>query len=217
MPTFKITFEGRQTVEEIQRKFKGQLSESEILKTTARALNETAKKVQGFIRKQVRQQYTISSKYLNRVSYINHYAKGQQTGLYANVVFSYQTLPMIAFAHSGVKNKKDQVITVEIKKGKTETWRHAFIATMYNQKKSGEYANHEGIFAAGRYVGKRFEYDHSRTASKRQRITELKTASPFTLMTNKVIEKEVYAYIDRALPSRLEYFLQKKVDKMANR
>jgi hypothetical protein len=209
---YQITVEGRKSIAQIQKDFESKLGSDEILTSTARALNDTATRVQGFIRKEVRKNYTMNKKYLDRMSQVRKYAKGEQSGLYAEVVFRYKPIPMIAFNHS--PKRRNGGVWVNIKKGKGVRFKRAFIASMRNTSKGGEASEHEGIFAAGRYVGKEFIYDGSRTASGKVRITELKTASTFTMSTGKELQPKIRAYVDKNLPSRLSYFLQKKIDKL---
>lgn len=214
---FNITLEKKDSLKDIQRKFESELSEKQIQATTARALNETGKTVQGFIKKQVRAEYTMSAKYLARMSTITHFASGNQSGLYTSINFRYKTIPMIAFKHTGKRGKKKSTITVQIKKGNSIALKHAFIAAMRNTSKQGEVSEHEGIYAAGRYVGKKFVYDKSRTASGKTRITEMRTASPFTMSLSQSIQPKIDEYVSRTLPSRLEFFLQRKLDKMKSK
>lgn len=200
-----ITYEGKHTVNEIQKRFREQLPEKEILKTTARALNETAKKVQGFIRKEVRKEYTVNNKYLDRMSSISKYAAGNSNALYAHVNFSYKPVPMIGFKHTGKPGQR-KPISITVKKGKSATFRHTFIASLGS--------GHIGIFAPGSYNKGEFVYRNAQTSSGKTRITELKSASPFSMMHIKPMQAKIVEYVDKSLPSRLQYFLQKKLDKM---
>lgn len=209
MPNISITYDGRYSVQSIQAQFRNQLSEREILKTTARAINETAKKVQGHIRKEVRKDYTVNNKYLDRMSYVSKMAAGTNSGLYSEVKFSYRPVPMIGFKHTGGtanKRGKKKNISVTIKKGQAKTFRHAFLATF----KSG----HKGIFANGYYDGGKFTRDNTQTGTGKGRITELKSTSPFSMMNIAPMRAKINTYVDRSLPSRLQYFLQQKIDRM---
>jgi len=201
-----ITYEGKQSVKDIQRKFKDHLSQKEILKSTAYAINMTAKRVQGHIRQQIRKEYTIKNKYLsdkkNDFAKISKMAAGQQNRLYAHVSFSYKTVPMIAFKHTGTPGSK-RPVTVTIKKGQTKVFKHAFVRVM----RSGR----EGIFAQGKYADKKFSYDKDSKT-----ITELKTASPFTMTFNKEIQPKINTYVAKELPGRLQAMLEKKLKKMSN-
>ena len=79
-------------------------------------------------------------------------------------------LPIIAFK----PKQSGSSISVAIHKGKTTMIRHAFVATMAS--------GHKGVFSRGRYqkrVG--FVPGREKTASGKIRITELMTASPFTM------------------------------------
>lgn len=213
---FKITYEGRQSLADVQKKFKDQLSETEILKVTAAVLNETATRVQGFIRKNIHQQYNVRQKHLARGSKIGHKAKYQPSGLYTTVEFSYKTTPLIGFGHTGTKNKQNQTIAVEIIKGKSQTFRHAFIAVMSNKLKSGEVSEHEGIYAAGRYEGKEFVYTNAKTKSGRTKLAQLKGPSFFTMFSNRNLKQPIAYYIENRMKNRLEGALQSKINKMKN-
>jgi len=200
-----ITYEGKQSVQEIQKRFKTQLSEKEILKATAYTLNEVAKKAQAFIKKEVKRDYTMSKKYLDRTSKVTHKAQSEATSLYVDIEFNYRPVPMIAFKHTGKPGIR-KPIRVTIKKGKSTTFKHAFIATMNS--------GHQGIFASGRYINKKFVHDKSTTNSGKTRITELKSASPFTMSTSKAMQPRVMKYAGAMVVSRLKHNLQGKINKM---
>lgn len=211
-----ITYEGKHTVNEIQKRFREQLPEKEILKTTARALNETAKKVQGHIRQQIRGEYTVKNKYLmekgySKMSDIMKYASGVHSGLYANVGFSYRTIPMIAFQHTGMRNS-DRPITVTIKRGSKLRLRHAWIGL---RRKASKYKPEiEAIYSFGEYAKKFIPNLHARKGDYSQKASELNSSSPFTMMSTNTMRGKIITYIDKTLPSRLQYFLQKKLDNM---
>ncbi|MFZ4546739.1 MAG: hypothetical protein ACOYN4_04860, partial [Bacteroidales bacterium] len=205
--------EGKQSIVDIQNKFK-ELSQKEILKSTAYAINMTANRVQGHIRQQIRKEYTISNKWLMKdgksdFARITKLAAGEPSRLYAHVGFSYKPVPMIYFKHTGtvgeiynIKTKQLNPINVTIKKGQTKVFRHAFIKV----KKSGG----EGIFAYGKYQGKEFVYNKE---SRRQ--SELKTASPFTMAFSKGVQPKVNDFIAKELPGRLHAMLEKKLKKIS--
>ena len=206
-----VSIEGKRAVQDIQKEFKDQLSEKQILKTTAFALNETSRRAISFVRKEVRKEYTVNNKYLKRMAKLGKPAKSTPSGLYAEVLYSYKPVPMIAFkfkAQSKKKGSKSNLrnIQVEIRKGKQTLLRHVFIATM----KSG----HTGIWAHGQYQHGKFVYSRNKTASGKDRMSEMQTASPFTLGTNKDIEKRAIEQIQKTLPSRLRALLQQRVDKL---
>ena len=209
-----ITWEGKNSVESIQRQFKDQLSQQQILRTTARALNETSKRVQGFIKTQVRAGYTMNKKYLDRMASVGHYAKGDSSGLYVNINFRTRAIPMIAFKHTGANRQKEQIVSVTITKGKSMTLRHAFIARMRNTRNSGEVTEHEGIYGQGKYVKGKFVHNNAKTETGKPRLTEHVSTSPFTASTTKEMQPNVLKYVSTSLPSRLKYFLEKKIKKM---
>ena len=119
---------------------------------------------------------------------------------------------MIGFKHTGgIANKKGvkRPITVTMKKGRAQVFRHAFLSTF----RSG----HTGIFARGRYSRGKFVYSNTETRTGHTRITELSSASPFTMMSIQPMQEKINNYIERSLPPRLQFFLQQKVDRMRNR
>lgn len=198
----QITYEGRQSISDIQKKFKEQLSQKEILKTTAYSINLTAKRVQAHIRPLIRKEYTIKNKSLAKMSFISKYAAGEVHRLYAHVSFSYRPVPLIEFKHTGTKGSK-RPVTVTIKKGQTKVFKHAFIKV----KRSGN----EGIFAQGKYADKKFTYQKDD-----KRITELKSASPFTMSFSKGVQPKINTYVAKELPGRVQALLEKKLKKMSN-
>ena len=200
-----ITYDGRQSIADIQSRFRTHLSEKEILKSTAYTLNEVGKKVQAFIKKEVKRDYTMSKKYLDRTSAITHKAKSEASSLYVDIEFNYRTVPMVAFKHTGSPGSK-RPIKVTIKKGTSTTFKHAFIATMNS--------GHKGIFSSGRYINRKFVHDKSKTNSGKTRITELRSASPFTMSTSKAIEPRITKYVGGMMIARLKHNLQRKVNKM---
>jgi len=205
-----ITFEGKKSIEAIQKEFQGQLSEKQILKTTAYAINETAKRVVSRSKKEIKQEYTVNNKYLNRIHRIKK-ASGTTSGLYAEIYFSGKPIPMIGFKYKdkskkGGKRLKSGGVIVEIFKGKQQLLKHAFIATM----KSG----HTGIFGNGSYIEGKFVHSKERTASHKSRITEYKSPSPYSMERNKGIKERNFAYIETTLPSRTRALLQNKLNKL---
>lgn len=209
-----ITYEGQKSMREVEEDFKNLLSPKEIQKAAALTLNTTARRVLGMIKKEVKKDYTISNKYLDRAAKLTKPAKGTQQGLYAEVGYSFQTIPMIAFKHRD-KNKPGFVsfaskingVQIEIKRGKSQLLRHAFIKTMSS--------GHEGIFAHGHYNKGSFVSAREFTSSKKPRITELKTASPFTMYTSKAMDQRVTDYVDKTMTERYRTFLQQRVNRIA--
>lgn len=205
---FTVTIEGKKSIEAIQKEFADKLSPKEIQKTTAFALNETGKRVGSMINKPIKEEYTTNAKYRKRIAKVTKMAAGQPNRLYTEVSYNYGTIPMVGFKYKDNSKGKNKTagVTVEIKKGKNKILKHAFVATM----KSG----HKGIFAAGKYGAKGFIHERIKTTNNKQKITELKTASPFTMATNKAIESKTTATITEQLPKRVRALLQIKVDKL---
>jgi hypothetical protein len=219
-----VTFEGRQTVEDIQRRFRSELSEIEILKATSKAINITAYRTQNFIKKEIKSQYTINKKYLDRSSKIATRAKSAVNGLYAHVTFSYQTVPLIGFNHSQrqTRSGSNRGISSRVK-DERKSWKHAFIAKMSGISNKGEHYEHEGIFAAGHYSKGTFipekrltraQANHPRSVGGKNKITELKGPSVFTMSTNAVTRERVNTYVSNQLPKRVEAFIKNAVKKL---
>ena len=203
-----IEIEGKNSIEAIQKKFKDQLSEKEIRKTTGFALNKTAEKVSGMIAKNLKDEYTITPKYKKRLSKLTKPAGITSDKLYAEVSYDYGTIPMVGFKHrdNNKGKKRTEGVSVEIKKGKNQILKHAFVATMAS--------GHTGIFATGRYNGGKFIHEKLKTSNNKTKITEMKTASPFTMATNKVVKKQLETKIEEQLPKRVQAMLQQKVNKL---
>jgi hypothetical protein len=210
-----ITYEGQKNLGGIQKSFEGKLSQDTIEKTISRALNITANRARGFLTRRAREQYTVSNKYLTRMSKLTKPSKPTRQGLFAELSYSAQTLPFIAFKFKD-RNQKGFVnfttklggVELEIQHGKSFLLQHAFVKKM----KSG----HVGIWGHGRYIGKKFRYMKLYTSKGKPLITEMKTVSPFTMFTNKKVEEQLVEYISVGLPKRLQAMLQQEVDKVSS-
>ena len=204
-----IIYEGKKTLESIQKEFNNQLSEKEILKTTAGALNVTARKVLTQVKKEIKKEgYTINTKYLNRMASLSKPAKGTVEGLYARISYSYSPIPMIGFKHKGEPTKRSKgkrnPIIVEIHKGNPILLRHAWIGTTAS--------GHTGIFAKGMFV--KGQFVKGLKGSNGGTIFEQRSASPFTMATNKRVEDKIIDNIKGQLPKRLRAMLQVKINKL---
>lgn len=210
----KIEYEGHADMQRIAKEFEGKLSEKEILKTAAFAVNITARRILGMIKKEVKKDYTITNKHLDRAAKLTKPASGNRSGLYATISYSPKTIPMSGFKFSDL-NKGGQFfsynipmngVRIEIKKGKQEILRHAFVKSM----KSG----HLGIWGHGSYVSGKFVPKDMLTGGGKPKITEMKTASPFTMYTNPKMDNRIYDYVGTNMPNRFKALLQQKVNKM---
>jgi hypothetical protein len=201
---FTIKINSKADVIKVQRQFEKYLSKTQILKTTARTLDITAERSQRFIKKGIRENFTISSKYLNRLSVISRHASGTEGGLYTQVSFSFRTMPLFAFKHKRIGKRGG--ISVEIKRGSPFELKHAFIATMRN--------GHKGIYQRGSYSAGRFIYENAKTASGKSRISERKSSSYSGMALNPTLQKKTIRYVQEQLPKRLTALLQQKVNKM---
>lgn len=197
-----ITQENRREIERIQQNFSHTLSESEILKGTAQAVNGVLSRSISRINKQIKSEYNITQKYLSRMAAV--YPRAVSSRLYGGIKISYSPVPLIAFK----PKKMQRNVTVTIRKGKTVVIHNAFIATM----ESG----HKGVFSPGRYAkGRGFIPENTKTASGKVRITEIKTASPFTMGTSKNVAEDVKAFMGSEVVARVEGILKMKVKRIA--
>jgi len=205
-----MTIEGKKSLKSIQQEFANKLSKKVILKTTALSLNITARRVISQVKKDVKKEYTINNKYLNRMATLKP-ASGTVEGLYAAVSYSYKPVPMVGFKNkdnnkSKSPKKRTGGVTIEIKRGRNQLLKHAFIATMAS--------GHKGIYAQGLYKGKTFINDKVKTEKGKARITEMRGPSPMTMVSNKDIQKRTVTYVKTNLPPRLRALLQNEINKL---
>lgn len=214
-----IKFEGKNSISEIQKKFNKELSQKEILKTTAHTLNEVSNRLQKFLIKQIKKEYTISEKYIERLGSKYDREKATPKKLFVSTNFRYKPMPLIAFKWSGKFSTKDnwnEGVGVEVKKGKSMYFKHAVLLNMKTKpsRDTGEVSRHIGIFGKGRYIGKKFVSDGSRTRTGKTRLSEFKSVSAFTMVTSKEMQPKIIQYIDNTLPKRMQHNLQRKLDRM---
>lgn len=208
----EIRYEGNKSMKKIADEFKDQLSEEQIKKTAAYAVNITARRVMTLVRKEVKKDYTISNKYLERMTKLSKPASS--SSCFATVSYGYSTLPMIAFKHKSLDrnpgfvsyHKKIKGVQMEVKKGKTFILKHSFIKSMVS--------GHVGVWSHGRYLNGKFVASDERTPKNKPRITQIKTASPFTMYTSDKMDKRVLEYVDKNLTERFKALLQQKVNKL---
>ena len=209
-----ISYEANKSMQDVAKRFEKVLSEKEILRTAAFAINTTARRVSTMVRKEVKKDYTISNKYLDRMSKLSKPAKGTQQGLYAELSYGYSTIPMVGFKFKDMNKgrgfvgyeTKTQGVRVEIKKGKQTLLSHCFVKSMAS--------GHLGLWGHGKYIGNKFVHLRETTSKGKIKITEMKTASPFTMYTNKAMSKRINDYVDKTLLSRFTALLEQKVKKL---
>ncbi|GHT05044.1 hypothetical protein AGMMS49525_11980 [Bacteroidia bacterium] len=190
-------------IQDIQRKFKSQLSESAIKKGTATAINGVMKSSIGRINKAIKKEYNITPKHLNRISKVSPQAK--EGALDAGITVNSQRIPLIGFK----PKQSGSCISVQIKKGKKVLVRDSFIATMNS--------GHTGVYARGRYANKRadgFTYEKGKTKNGKIRISEIKTMSPFSMALTKSVADDVQTYMSSEVTKRVHGLLQHKIDKV---
>ena len=187
----KITQEKRDEVERIQNEFRSKLSPNEILRGTAQGVNSALTRSIPRINKRIKERYNISQKYLSRQAVVSPKANENR-------------LPVIAFK----PKQSGSSISVAIHKGKTTMIRHAFVATMSS--------GHKGVFSRGRYqkrIG--FVPGREKTASGKIRITELMTASPFTMGISPDVRTDVAEFMGNEVTARVHGILTSCVNKIA--
>lgn len=198
----KITQEKKNEVERIQQEFKGKLSTNEILRGTAQGINSALSKSIPKINKGIKAKYNITQKYLSRMAVVS--PKANSSALYGGIKINEGKLPMIAFR----PKQQGSVIAVSIHKGKAVTVRNAFIATMAS--------GHTGVYSRGRYTKKTgFVPGREKTTSGKVRITELRTASVFTMGVSDDVAREVQNFMGNEVSARVHGILTSRVNKIA--
>lgn len=202
-----ITQESRKQIEAIQREFTRELSNSEILKVTAQAINATLSKTisnrQHGLRAMVKKEYNVTNKSLSKNIVVRPKAKSNT--LYGGIHVNTNRIPLIDFK----PKQSGSNITVAIHKGQTKVIRNSFIATM----KSG----HKGVFSRGRYEGSQFvagKFKPYRSDTKGYLITEILTTSPFGMVINDKVMATAAEFAGREVVERTRGILQSKIDKI---
>lgn len=199
---FYITYEGQNTVENIQKQFKGHLSPNIITRKTAFVLNETSRRAARVVQKRVGQEYTMQKKYLAKMAQLSKPASAKR--LYAEVSYKNNVFKIQMFKFKQIGKKGG--VKVEIKKGHSVLMQHLFVRTM----KSG----HIGVFGRGKYVKQQFVPGNFKTRNGKPMITDMLTASPYSAALSDIVKKDTITYIHRSLPGRLTAILQQEVNKM---
>lgn len=198
----EIVEEKRGDIEKLQREFADTLSVNEILRGTAQGINSALSRSIPKINKGIKAQYNITQKYLSRMARVR--PKANSSMLYGGIEINTSTLPMIAFR----PKQQGSDIAVAIHKGKTEYVRNSFIATMTS--------GHKGVYSRGKYVKRQgFIPGKEKTASGKIRITELKTASVFTMGLNPSVAEDVQNFMGDEAMKRIEGILRSKVNKVS--
>lgn len=204
----KIYFDKEFDVKAVTERYKSQLSEKEILKTTAYAINQTIRMTQGKVSRLIRENYTVKPSALKSSSYISKFATGTKTGAYAELAFVRRPLSISDFKTKDLNKKKKDAqngIQVEIRKGSVKFLRHAFMKTL----RSGRIA----VMGHGKYKDGKFETNQP----GEELINEMKTASPFSMTLNKDVKRELTPYITTTLLGKIEVLLEKKVERLTKK
>lgn len=198
----KITQEKRGEIERIQNEFRKQLSPNEILRGTAQGINSALSRSIPRINKRIKERYNITQKYLSRQAIVS--PKASSNNLYGGIKINEERLPIIAFR----PKQTGSSITVAIHKGKTVMIRNAFVATMAS--------GHKGVFARGKYQKRTgFVPGREKTASGKIRITQLMTASPFTMGISPDVRTDVSDFMGREVTARVHGILTSRVNRIA--
>lgn len=197
----KITQEKRGEVERIQNEFRGKLSANEILRGTAQGINSALARSVPRINKQIKEKYSITPKHLSRQAVVS--PKANSNRLYGGIKINENRLPVVAFR----AKQSGSSVSVTIHKGKTEVIRNSFIATMAS--------GHKGVFARGQYQKRTgFVPGREKTASGKTRITQLMTASPFTMGISPDVRTDVADYMGNEVTARVHGILTSRVAKI---
>lgn len=198
----QITQKKKGEIERIQNEFRGKLSANEILRGTAQGINSALSRSVPRINKGIKERYNITQKYLSRQAVVS--PKANSNSLYGGIKINENRLPIIAFR----PKQTGSSITVAIHKGKTVIIRNAFIATMAS--------GHKGVYARGRYKKRMgFVPGREKTASGKIRITQLMTASPFTMGISPDVRTDVAEFMGREVTARVHGILTSRVAKIA--
>ncbi len=77
-------------------------------------------------------------------------------------------------------------------------------------------SGHKGVFSRGRYVKRTgFVPGQEKTASGKVRITELLTASPFTMGVSPEVRMDVAEFMGREVTARIHGILTSRVNRIA--
>lgn len=197
----KITQEKRGEIERIQNEFRNKLSSNEILRGTAQGINSALSRSLPRINKRIKERYNITQKYLSRQAVVS--PKASVNNLYGGIKINENRVPLIAFR----PKQSGASISVAIHKGKTVLVRNAFVATMGN--------GHTGVYARGRYQKRTgFVPGREKTASGKIRITQLMTASPFTMGISPDVRTDVADYMGNEVTARVHGILTSRVAKI---
>lgn len=197
----KITQEKRREVERIQDEFRKKLSKNEISRGTAQGVNSALSRSIPRINKQIKAKYDITQKYLSRQAVVS--PKANSGSLYGGIKINESRLPVIAFR----PKQSGSSISVAIHKGKTEYIRNAFIATMAS--------GHKGVYSRGRYQKRTgFVPGKEKTANGKVRITQLVTASPFTMGISPDVRTDVAEFMGNEVTARVHGILTSRVAKI---
>lgn len=198
----KITQEKRGEVERIQNEFRGKLSTNEILRGTAQGINSALARSVPRINKRIKEKYSITQKYLSRQAVVS--PKANSNHLYGGIKINENRLPVIAFR----AKQSGSSVSVAIHKGKTEIIRNSFIATMAS--------GHKGVFSRGRYQKRTgFIPCKDKTASGKVRITQLMTASPYTMGISPDVRTDVAEFMGNEVTARVHGILTSRVARIA--
>lgn len=198
----EIAQEKRGEIERIQAEFRNKLSPGEIMRGTAQGINSVLARSIPRVNKRIKERYNITQKYLSRQAVVS--PKASSNNLYGGIKINEDRLPIIAFR----PKQTGSSISVAIHKGKTVMIRNAFVATMAS--------GHKGVFARGRYQKRTgFVPGREKTSSGKIRITQLVTASPYTMGISPDVRTDVAEYMGREVTARVHGILTSRVNRIA--
>jgi hypothetical protein len=190
---------------DVERVFKtfAHVSQAELAKATARALNRVISSARSVSVKEIRKKYNIDPKYLkekigdkeNRYNALKAW-KANPNNLTATLKAYGKPIPLIAFPIT----QTDQGVEVSVIKGQTKLIPSAFIATT----KSG----HRSVFARGKYGQGAFIFRNKRIRpfpAPDLPITQLSTTSIQTAIVTPSILTAMKLKVETDFPKRLEH------------
>ncbi|MCD8173791.1 MAG: phage tail protein [Alistipes sp.] len=197
-----IEQEERGKVEAVFGRFRGELSEKQILIAGAQAINHVLTRSVSRINKQIKKEYNVRPRRLSKMVQVS--PKANSGTLWGGIRINTGNIPIYDFK----PKQSGSGVSVAVHKGKTVYVNNSFLATMSS--------GHTGVYSRGRYKKREgFVPGREKTESGKIRITEILTASPFTMAMSKEVAADAQQYMGEELPTRTAAILQSKVDKLA--
>ncbi len=179
-----------------------ELQRTVIPTATARALNKTGAQAKTQAGREIRARYNVPARFIGRQISVSRATK---TTLTAIVRPSGRKLPVYAFQ----ARQTPSGVRVHITRGSPRVIAHAFIQRM----RSG----HVGVFARGRYAGRRFVHRPRRIRPSPQQdlpITELFTVGVPQAFGTRVVIEALQGKVREKFPGILEHEIRFAITKL---